>query len=311
MNKPEMKNKTVLITMIVLAAIFVPLTIIGALGLKNISPIEENPNHDILYNGYLWFYDKDNKFLSNYKCATKICGYTSGTIDDDTYGVNYYKGGTTNTTSSIKDRYAFITDGTDIHLFSLESGKVLTTYKSLKTYNHTIESGYYILQDKRGVWGVLSVNEMLGNILQFEYSFIGLKNKTNADGTINADKFIVMKNTKWYIVGKNGDTLSGRINEPIVDYTNEYIFSKLNNEYHIYSYDNHEYLENHTIKNYTLGEGYIGIFTSSHLVVYSELGKEALKSITITPGSQVELEKDGNKVNVKINGEVKESIELN
>ena len=305
-------NKSVLITIVVLLCIFTPLTIVGLLSRKNISPLEENPNHDTYFEGYMWFYDSEDKYLSKYECLTEVCEYTNPTIDDNTYGMNYYKDGTIKSVSLINDKYTFITDGANIYLYSADTGHTLQTYKAVKTYNTNLENNAYIVKDDNGVWGVLSISDVLSKILPFEYSFIGLKNEVNENGELKSNKFIVQKDTKWYIVDNNNSALTGYIDDPIIDYTNEYVFSKNADKVRIYSYQNYEYLESYNIKDYILEDKYIGIVTDTFLLVYENLGNSYLKSVVLTEGTnEIDLEKIDNKLNIKINGSVTETIEIN
>jgi len=308
----ENKNsKVVLITIIVLLCIFAPLTIIGLLSRKNISILEENPNHDTYFDGYIWFYDNEDKFLSKYECMTELCEYTNTTIDDDTYGVDYYKEGKKNSVSLINEKYTFITDGALIHLYSADTGSVLQSYKEVKNYKTELENDAYIIKNDKDVWGVIKFANGLGAMLPFEYSFIGLKNEINDDGTLSTDKFIVQKDTKWYIVDSNNSAITGYINDPIIDYNNDYVFSKNSDKVRIYSYENFEYLTNYDIKEYILIDNHIGIVTNNFVLVYKHLGEAPLKTVSRTAAnSKVELEKVENKINIKIDGEVKESVEL-
>lgn len=307
-----MKNKNVLITIIVLLCIFVPLTIIGLLNIKNISPLEENPNHDTYYKGYMWFYDSEDNFLSKYECTTELCEYTSSLIDDDTYGINYYKDGLINKTSLINDKYALITDGVLVHLYSASSGLILQEYKAVKTYKTNIENNVYIIQNTDDVWGVISISDTLNSILPFEYSFIGIKNELNDNNVLSAKKFIVLKDQKWYIVDNNNSAITGYIDDPIIDYTNDYVFSKSDNKIRIYSYDNYEYLSKYNIRNYILEDKYIGIVTDSFLLIYENLGNKYIESVVLTEkNSSIDLEKVDNKLNIIFDGKIKESIELN
>lgn len=307
-----MKNKSVLITIVVSLCIFTPLTILGILNTNNISPLEENPDHETYYKGYMWFYNSNNEFLSKYECTTEICEYVSTIIDDDTYGINYYKDGLVNNVSLINDKYALITDGALVHLYSASTGGVLQSYKAVKTYKTNIENNTYIVENSNGIWGVLSISDNLMAILPFEYSFIGLKNDLNDDGTLNADKFIVSKDQKWFMVDNKNSAITGYIDDPIIDYNNEYVFSKNGDRVRIYSYENYEYLEDYTIKDYILEDKYIGIVTNSFFLVYENLGTKYIKSMVITDNmSNFDLEKKDNKLNIKVNGEIKESIELN
>lgn len=307
-----MKNKNVLITIIVLLCIFVPLTIIGLLNIKNISPLEENPNHDTYYKGYMWFYDSEDNFLSKYECTTELCEYTSSLIDDDTYGINYYKDGLINKTSLINDKYALITDGVLVHLYSANSGLILQEYKAVKTYKTNIENNVYIIQNTDDVWGVISISDTINSILPFEYSFIGIKNELNDNNVLSAKKFIVLKDQKWYIVDNNNSAITGYIDDPIIDYTNDYVFSKSDNKIRIYSYDNYEYLSKYNIRNYILEDKYIGIVTDSFLLIYENLGNKYIESVVLTEkNSTIDLEKVDNKLNIIFDGKIKESIELN
>lgn len=307
-----MKNKNVLITIVVLLCIFTPLTIIGILNTNNISPIEDNPNHDLYYKGYMWFYDNEDKFLSKYECTTEVCEYVNTIIDDDTYGINYYKDGTVNNISLINSKYALITDGALVHLYSAPTGSVLQSYKAVKNYKTKLDNDTYIIQNTDGVWGVLSINDTLKSILPFEYSFIGVKNELKDNGMLNTNKFIVSKDQKWYIVDNTNSALTGYIDDPIIDYTDEYVFSKNNDKIRIFSYENYEYLNTYNIRKYILEDKYIGIITDSFLLIYENLGNKYIKSMVLTESnSTIELEKVENKLNIKINGEVKESVELN
>lgn len=304
-------NKVVLITIIVLLCIFTPITVVGLLTRGNISPIEENPNHETYYDGYIWFYDLNNDYLSKYECMTEICEFTNPTIDDDTYGINYYKDGTINSVSLMNNKYTFITDGAVINLYAANTGTVLQTYKAVKTYNTTLENNSFIVQNNGGVWGVISISDTLGAVLPFEYSFIGLLGNINEEGTLSTDKFIVQKDTKWYIVDNTNNTLSGEISDPIVNFTNDYIFSKNTEQVRIYGFDNTEYLDKYTIRNYILEDKYIGIVTDNFLLVYEHLAQDYIKSVVLTDkNSQVDLEKVDNNLNIKINGEVTDTIEL-
>jgi len=211
----------------------------------------------------------------------------------------------------IRDKYTFITDGSLIYLYAANTGTILQNYKAIKTYNTNIENNSYIIQDLNGVWGVISVSDILNSVLPFEYSFIGLIHNINEYGALMADKFIVQKDTKWYLVDNNNSALTGEIDDPIIDYNDSYIFSKSQDRIRIYSYENYEYLTNYTIKDYILEDKYIGIITDKFLIIYENLGNKYLKSVTLTDkDAKVGLEKDETKLNITIDGNVVETIEL-
>jgi len=307
-----MKNKKVVfVTIIILLCIFVPLTAVGLIFRDDKNLLDENPGHDLYYKGKIWFYDNDDKLLSNYECQTEICELTVPTIDDGTYGINYYKEGTLTRVPIEDDKFTFITDGAVIRLFDVSTGKSLVSYKGVKNYSTKLNRQAYIIKNSNGLWGVLSVSNVLSSIIPFEYDFIGLVNSLNADGTLNTDKFIVLKDSKWFIIDANNSAISGYIDDPIIDYTHEYIFSKNNERVRIFSFQNYEYLINFEIKNYILEDKYIGIVTEDSLYIYENLGVDYIKSVSLTNVTgEITLEKAGDILNVKTNTEIIESIEL-
>jgi len=308
-----MKNKKpVFITIIVLLCIFLPLTIIGFIFKDDKNLLEENPGHNLVYKGHLWFYDEKDEFLSKYECQTEICELSAPTIDDGAYGINYYKDGNLKKVSIVDNKYTFITDGALIYLYDVNNGTSLQSYKTIKNYNTTLENNAYIIQNNEGLWGVLSIGNTLSSVLSFEYDFIGIsRNNLSVDGILNIDKFIVFKDSKWYLVDNTNNALTGEIDDPIVEYNNNYVFSKNTDRVRIYSYENYEYLTNYNIQDYILEDKYIGIVTDLFLLIYDDLGKNYLKSIPLSniPG-KISLEKEDNKINIKSNNEIIESIEL-
>lgn len=302
-------KKPAAITIVVLLLIFTPLTIIGLLFRDDRHPLEENPTHDFFYKGYLWFYDKNDEFLSKYECMTNICDYTISVINDDTYNMKYYKEGNSPKMTLLDDKYTFLTDGSVIYLYDAQSGSTLQTYKALKNYSTNINGDYYIIQNTNDLWGVLMVNEMLASVLPFQYDFIGLPNKILTENTLASDKFIVKKDSKWFIVNNENNAISGYIDNPIIEITDDYIFSQDENKIRVYSYDNLEYLKTFQIKDYILIDGYVGIITDNFVLVYKHLGENYIKSITIpSKDDKVTMEKKDNNLNVLINGNVVETI---
>lgn len=305
-------NKSVLITIIVLLCVFFPLTIVGFIFKDDKNLLDENPAHDTFYKGHIWFYDNNDKFLSKYECQTEICNFTTPIIDDTIYGLNYYKNGTMTKAEVVDNIYTFITDGVVVYLYNVSNGTTLTNYKAIKNYNTKLENNAYIIQNSDGLWGVLTIGQNLNRLLPFEYDFIGLTNNVNDDGTVSTNKFIVLKDSKWYIVDNTNNFLTGAIDDPIVDYTSEYVFSKSSENIKIYSYQNYEYLTNYQIKDYILEDKYLGIITDKELLIYENLGVNYLKNISLTNiDGKITLEKTENKLSIKVNNEEIESIELN
>lgn len=306
-----MKNKkVVLITIIVLLCIFAPLSVIGFIFKGDRNLLDENPKHETYYKGKIWFYDESDKYLSSYECQTEICEISKSSIDDDTYGINYYKGGNEDYIDDNKN-FTFITDGSVVYLYSITNGNVMQSYKALKNYNTKIEDNSYIIQSNEGLWGVITVSDTLNSILPFNYDFIALKDNINSDNLLSNDKFIVFKDNNWYILDKNNTEISAYYDKPIIDYNNEYIICKKDNKIYIYDYDKKEFLEDLSIDKYIINKEYIGVISNNILYIYSSLEDTYIKSITLPNNvSDISLDIKEDKIDVLTDNKVIESIEL-
>ena len=208
--------------------------------------------------------------------------------------------------------YAFITDGVIISLYNISLGKSMQTYKEVKNYNINLQNNVYILKNNDDLWGVLSVSENLRAVLPFEYDFIGLKTNNVNENNLLIDKYIVLQDNHWFLVDSMNNVLSGKIENPIIDYDEKYLFSKIADEIKIYDYEGNELLDNYIINDYIISDGYYGIITDNYILIYKELNNAYLKLIPqITKDKLVELEKDNNKLVVKVDGNIIENIEIN
>ena len=297
-----MKNKkVVLVVIILLLAIFLPLTVLSVI-FKNISLKEdENPNHEFSYKGYLWFYDENDKILSKYECLTEVCEYATPIIDDTLYDINYYQEGLAKPVEIIDNAYAFIADD-DVLLYDINRGTKLQGYKAIKNYYTKLANSNYIIQNNNNLWGVLTIGSVLGTVLPFEYDFIGLLDDVNEEGTLNTDRFITLKDGNWQIISSEKIALSTPISYPIVNYTEEYIIAKNENRYRIFDYEGKEYVSNYEISYYYIVDEYIGISNGNAMYVYNDfnnkyLGNANLSNVT----GNVTLELQNNNILVKDN----------
>ena len=303
-----MKNKVIVLVVIsVLLCIFLPASILGTIHKINVSP-SRNPNHELKYNGYLWFYDK-NELMSKYECQTDDCDLATTIIDDNEYGINYYQDG--NDKIGIVDgMFTFIKDG-NIKLYNIQNGYVLQEYKAVKNYNITLENNYYILENTNEKWGVLSIGSNLGMIIPFEYDFVGLKN-IFSDKYLQTEKFIVMKNNEWNLVHDGETLLENGLENPIIDYTDNHIFTKNNDEIKIFNYDGTQIVNNLEITDYQILDKYIAIFTDKILVIYDDSKNVILKTISNDVlNGEVSLQLNGDELDVLIDNEIIEKIVSN
>lgn len=304
-------QKATIITIVVLLLIFTPLTVISAFIKESHNPLDENPKHEFFYKGYLWFYDENDKYLSKYECLTETCDFTNATIDDDTYGLNYYKDGKDSKIKVIDDRYTFITDGAIKYLVNVATGGSLQAYKEIKNYGTTLDDNVYIIKNSDDVWGALSVGSVLSPVLPFEYDFIGLTNRIKDNNIVATDKFIVKKNNKWYLVNNQNSALSGYFDDPIVDYTDNYIVTKNSQYYRVFTYQNYEYLNNLMINNVIVKDNYFGVVSNNTLYIYHNSFDNYIRMFNLnSASSKVEISKVDNNLEIKIDGNIVESIAI-
>ncbi len=298
-------KKTVLATIIALLIIFVPLTIASYFLKEKENPFDKNPGHDFYYKEMLWFYE-GNDLINTYHCNTTSCDYAEYVIDDE--DINYYKDGNLKKSEVINNNYVFIKDGALTNLYSLDYGKVLQSYKQVKTYNTKVFDNTYILQNQDNLWGAISVSENINSVLPFEYSFVGLRDNLNEDGSLNTDMFIVSKNNKWYLVSKDNEKKSSEFDSKIVDFNDKLIVTK-GSSYHIYNYDKNEYLIDYNINDYGLVKDYLLIISNNMLYIYKDISNGYLKSYNVSSG-KLNTEIENNKIIIKIGENVIDTLDV-
>ena len=306
------RKKISLILIIVFLVIFSPLAVLGFIHKNNQNMLDENPGHDRYFKGYIWFYDDNDNYLSKYECQTETCKLSGLTIDDEKYGINYYKEGTQDDVGIINNHYTFITDGVFNYLYDITTGTSLQKYKAIKTYNTTIEGNYYIVQNENNLWGVLTINNMLTAVLPFEYDFIGLKSELNNNNNLVSEKFIVSKDSKWYLVDENNSAITGETTDPIVDYINEIMFTKANGKVRIFDFNENEFLAQLNIKDFISLSNCTGvILDNNYLNIYKNLYYAPVKQIYLSDPDNVTMENNGYNITVKIGENVIDTVELN
>ena len=302
-----MKNKKmVLYTIIFLLIIFVPLTIMGFFVRGKENPLEENPNHEFFFENKLWFYDKNDELISKYECKTNKCDLAKLTIDDEEYGINYYKDGTLEKVEN-NNVYTFIADGALNYLYDVENGRALQKYLQIKNYNTKVKNDIYIIQNEDNLWGAISIGETLSALLPFEYDFLGIVNDFSEE-ELNVNYFIALKNDKWFLVDKENTMISSESDDPIIDYNDKFIITKADDRIKVFSYVGTEYLESYYFNDYALYDKYIGLVTNDTVYIYDDLEANYLKSIPIDTPGNLKLEPKGNQVLVKLDDEVIEYL---
>ena len=229
------EDKGVLITIIVLLVIFLPLTILGYI---EHNKMENNYEHKLYYQGYLWFYDND-KLIGKYKCNNDMCNLATTTIKDDEYDKRNYRGDLEGTILPINNKYAFIKDGDKIILYDITTNGSLASYKSVNNYNTKIVDDTYIVEQENGKFGVLRFANGLESVIPFEYDFIGLTNNLSENNELIANNFLVKQDNLWFLIDYQNNIISKKYDKEIIDYRifNEYIAIITDQNIDIYNLD--------------------------------------------------------------------------
>ena len=306
-------RKYALVLIILLLIIFVPLTIVGFIVNFNKQPVEENPNHELYYEGSLWFYDNNDKLLNKYECKTEKCDLANVMIDDDEYGINYYKDGNLDKIEYSGSSHTFITDGDNTSLYDIVGNRTLLEIEGVKTYNTKLSNNLYIIKSKNK-WGVVRIDNKGINdfrtIIPIEYDFIGLKNNELTEDTLNADIFIVKQNAEWYLMNSSKVFITNSISTPIINYSNNYLVSKDADNYIIYKYDGERYYNNYIITNYALSGEYIAIVTNNVLAIFKDT--TLLNTYPLTDvNAKIELVNDESNLTIKVDENIVGTIAIN
>lgn len=226
-----MQNKKItFVIIIILLIVFVPLAIFSTtLHLQNKKQSIDNPNHEFLYNGKLYFY-KNDELLGNYVCEeTDYCDYAIARMNS-TYPLMEPKQTKNEKLSLIENRYAFLMDTTttllntaEIILFDIETNKEIGRYTEVKNYGVGIDNTIYLVKNKEGLWGAIEFKDGANLIIPYNYDYIGLVDQKEENGTISSSLFAVLKDKTWYLIDSNNNKVTDSFQNEIVSYNKEYV----------------------------------------------------------------------------------------
>ncbi len=312
MNKYK---KGALIIAIIALVITLPLTVMGIIYNKEIKDID-NLNKEFYYNNKLYFYSNTGDLIGTYECNFKNCGYATQTINDEEYGINYYKS-SKKSTDLIDNRYAFIADYKEeqgaINLYDIKNNKSMAMYKSVKNYGIGINNDYYIVMGVTGNYGVIKIDkDEITTVIPFTYEYIALQNDVDLENNkLSTDAFIVKKDGKWYLTDTNEAVFTEKMLDPIIAFDTKTFITK-NENYNLYNYDGTSKLfGNYKYLNYI--SKYIEVLDSNNNYYILDINNLTIVSNTYTVNDNSEINaniNDENKIEIKIGNEVKQTIEI-
>ncbi len=297
------RNKISLIFLIVLLVIFLPLAIYGFIYRLQTNYYDENSNHLLYFKDSIWFYDNGN-LLYKYDCKNKNCELLRSIIDEKDLKVNYFKKGVIKKLSLINNKYAFISDGEEAFIFDLEKNSSIMPIKNIKNYDTNLEGNLFIVENSSGKWGVIRLNDSLEQVIPFNYDFIGLNNR------LDLGIFQVKSGDDYYIINSNDQVLTSSFDKIMYDFTNDVVLIRDTN-YEIYDYNLNKYLENIKISNIEFIKDYIIVYTTSNVLIYNDIKGASLKEVNTYGKSNINVEYEENKINIKEGDNVIDYLEIN
>ncbi len=303
------RKKSTLYTMIVLLVITLPLGLLGLYRHFKNNPTDiilDNPNHELLYEGKLYFYDENDSLIGTYECQNADCGYAETTIDDLKYNLDYFEGEKTYLDYNVND-LVFLKDGKNIFLYGIKTGNVMVSYDALKDYHTTIENNILIAK-QNGKWGVFSL-DTLNNILPFKYDFIGLPKKVEND-ILLSQNYIVYSDNRWYVFDNENNAISQGVNEAIKNFNSNYILTVENK---LYDYRNNLINVNLDFQKIDiLGDYIIVLLKNNALIVYKNIEQNVVSGrTTLGEYNNITYELDNNNLIIYGDGTMATTIALN
>ena len=305
-----MQDKKTLITIIVLLAIFLPASIVGTYrssGRTEDGPtiVDDNPNHDFLYNNKVYFYYND-ELIAKYDCVD--CTQTTTVIDDNNYHTNYFKDGNYEIPTVLNPNVAIFHQDRYDYVYSVLLGRTISNFDAIKTYR--VEHASQILIVRSGdFWGVVTVNDQtLVVTIDYDYEYISLPAHI-IDGKLDTSKFIAKRNNYWYILNSDGTSSYPAFSQEIVDFNDNYYIT-YDNAYHIYNYNNQEFLGAVTKSGVYATQDYIIILNPDNsLSVYQDLSSAEIRRIILPSYTSLYFNETEAGVEIMLDGNLYQTIE--
>ncbi len=315
-----MNDKKTLYTILVLLVIFAPMGIYGTIKHFNQEEIiiDDNPNKEFILNNKVYLY-QNGSLIKTYSCVSD-CTKVTTSIDDNTYNINYYTRGEEEAPTIIGTDYALFMENEKVNLFNFTTEKSLFTFDSIKTYN-VKHSSPIIITKADGFSAVMDISNLKVIIPSKTFTFIGIPNRVT-DGILDTTKFIVQKDSNWYVYDLNSENEDKLVNKlpfrvPIVDFNDNYVITANQvGNYTINDYDQNSYLENINKRKVYLINKYIVILTYNELneeslVIYEDALSDAIYNLNLPTYEKLDLDYENNNIMVYLDDNLYQSIVLN
>ncbi len=295
------KNNKVLFKIILF--LLIVCIILGSVGLifkltgkefkKKEEIIPKNINKEFKYEGYLYFYNDNKELINTYKCKTDKCNYAKTSWDEEKFELRTYNNPKITRTNLINNRYAFLEDDKLI-LYDVINQKIINYYNKVKNYGIGIENNVFIVLNDQNKWGLISLDNELEMILDYNYDYIGLLDKKNDYNQIIASPLVIKKDEGFYIINEKGAELTFKIYNPIIDFNGKYIIVKVNNLYYLINYDGEQLLSYDGYNDLSFTGNYLNVLDQENNLYVYDINNNKILSDKIKINNN-------EKYNIKIN----------
>lgn len=194
--------------------------------------------------------DKD---VNGYKCETDSCELAENT-------------------EIINNKYEFVKDGeNNVVLYNIEGKESVEKYQSVEATGDS-----FVVKTTQGSYGIIKIFDTVTSIVDAKYKMI----KYNS-----VDKTFVLSTDKAsFIADSEGKKISSDYTADIIQYNEKYIVTKSsNNEYHVFNFNNREYLTEYYNGKRLFIElvgDYVGVITNTYMYQLYDFSTSTTKLLT-------------------------------
>ena len=219
----------------------------------------------IYKNGIITFLDEESESIGTYECKVKEVEecYIAKLANEDDFDLPIYvdkKGREIEKNSKIyNENFVFVYDDNQINLYNIEEKKVEKELLLIKTGN--IEEDFVVAKDKDGKYGIISFEDDMETIIDFDYEYLGIIN--------NNKVFVAKEDDKFFLIDSDEKRITNYFNKQIKSFDDNYVALADDTLYYLYDYagnnvlsDSFNYIDFKSSYVFTIDEGKMFVYSS-------------------------------------------------
>ncbi len=323
-------NRYTLITILTLLAISVMLlgtsVVLKIMNYGYVPYEDPNPEHKLLHNGELYFYDKEEKLIGTYKCKANYvyCGLAYETIDDQEYSFRSYSDNKTDFVNMEGNRYAFIVDSqteyekpedSNVILYDLKRGKTVKEFSAVKDYTVGLNSNIIFVKELNSGWRIMVLKgDEPSYLTDYTYEYVSVRDDVKSNGKLDTSNIVTYDGSSWQLINDIGSERTNKTSKEIIDYNVNYIIYRANGLYQLQTLSDYALLNGASFYQIKFIKGFstyaeLETVDNQYYIADFNLNK-ALTSYYKTseyPDIKAQINENGN-IDVISNGKVLETI---